>query len=276
MYNIVNKENHKKLIEEMNLITDNEIQNTKRKKLEIRKNKNLINKSKDSEKRKTKFKESNKSISIDWNDDNLKHQMVHVSNDDFNKLIYLRRAYSLRYKKYVVGEYTRLSRDDFEDSEEWLRFINVRFAKRNDLIFEKAKELYYSPSFEDYRPTQKQLDRNKKAKSFEDNGEYSKAVNLYMENVIEKTGSSITYKRLIFILNKFDRFNDVVKLMDIAIPIFVTMNDKTNSLRFIAQKFAAMNENKSVSSSEFITSDSLKSEKKKPTTKQMDLSSYFN
>ena len=97
-----------------------------------------------------------------------------------------------------------------------------------------------------------------------------------MENVIEKTGSSITYKRLIFILNKFDRFNDVVKLMDIAIPIFVTMNDKTNSLRFIAQKFAAMNENKSVSSSEFITSDSLKSEKKKPTTKQMDLSSYFN
>ena len=230
----------------------------------------------DSEKRKTKFKESNKSISIDWNDDNLKHQMVHVSNDDFNKLIYLRRAYSLRYKKYVVGEYTRLSRDDFEDSEEWLRFINVRFAKRNDLIFEKAKELYYSPSFEDYRPTQKQLDRNKKAKSFEDNGEYSKAVNLYMENVIEKTGSSITYKRLIFILNKFDRFNDVVKLMDIAIPIFVTMNDKTNSLRFIAQKFAAMNENKSVSSSEFITSDSLKSEKKKPTTKQMDLSSYFN
>ena len=47
----LNKENHKKLIEEMNLITDNEIQNTKRKKLEIRKNKNLINKSKDSEKR---------------------------------------------------------------------------------------------------------------------------------------------------------------------------------------------------------------------------------
>ena len=39
----LNKENHKKLIEEMNLITDNEIQNTKRKKLEIRKNKNLIN-----------------------------------------------------------------------------------------------------------------------------------------------------------------------------------------------------------------------------------------
>ena len=47
----LNKENHKKLIEEMNLITDNEIQNTKRKKLGVRKNKNLINKSKDSEKR---------------------------------------------------------------------------------------------------------------------------------------------------------------------------------------------------------------------------------
>lgn len=230
----------------------------------------------DSKKRKNKFKESSKIISIDWNEEHLKQQMAHVNNDDFNNLIFLRRTYVLQYKKYVVGEYTRLSPDDFGDSEEWARYREVRWAKRNDFLFEKAKELYYSPSFEDYRPTQKQLERNKKAKSFEDNGEYSKAVDLYMKNVIEKTGSSITYKRLVFIFNKFDRFNDVVKLMDIAIPIFVTMNDKTNSLRFIAQKFAAMNGNKSVASAEFISSDTLKSKQKKTTSKQMDLSSYFN
>ena len=230
----------------------------------------------DSKERKNKFKKSNKSIFINWNDDNLKQQMVPVSKDKFNKLIDLRRKYSLQYKKYVVGEYTHLSPEDFGDFEEWSRYIDIRLAKRNDFIFEKSKELYNSTSFKDCRPTPKQLERNKKAKSFENNGEYAKAVDLYMENVIEKTCSSITYKQLVFIFNKFDRFDDVVKLMDIAIPIFVNMNDKTNSLRFIAQKFAAMNGNKSVNSKEFLSSDTLKSKKKKTTSKQMDLSSYFN
>ena len=231
----------------------------------------------DSKKRKYLIKDINKKSSlINWNDDNLKQHMAHVRNDDFNNLIYLRRNYMLRYKKYIVNDYAHLSPDDFEDFDEWNRYREASWIKRNDFIFEKAKELYYSHSFEDYRPTQKQLERNKKAKLFEDNGEYFKAVDLYMENVIERTGSPVTYKRLVYILNKFDRFDDVIQLMDIAIPIFIALNDKTNSLRFIAQKFAAMNENKSVSSMEIKSSDNLKSKQKKNTSKQTDLSSYFN
>ena len=42
----LNKENHKKLIEEMNIKTEKEVQNTKRKKLEIKDEQNLINKEK--------------------------------------------------------------------------------------------------------------------------------------------------------------------------------------------------------------------------------------
>ena len=201
--------------------------------------------------------------------------MVKVSNDDFNKLIHIRHFYLRRYKKYVVNEYTRLTHKDFS-KEEWSYYRKLQFAKINDLVYEKAKELYSFNVFEDFTPTKKQLERNKKAQSLENNGNYYDAVNLYMKNVIEKTGSPVTYKRLIYIFNKFDRLYDVVKLMDIAIPIFIILNDKTNALRFIYQKFAAMNGNKSMPAIETISNGDLKLNRKKNSDKQADLSSYFN
>ena len=229
----------------------------------------------DSKKRKQKANDDNKKISIDWNSNDLKQNMVKVSNDDFNKLIDLRHYYSHRYEKYVVNEYTRLTYKDFS-KEEWSYYRKLRSAKINDLVYQKARELYSFNVFEDFTPTKKQLERNKKAKSFENNGNYYDAVNQYMVNVIEKTGSPVTYKRLIYIFNKFDRFYDVVKLMDIAIPIFITLNDKTNALRFIYQKFAAMNGNKSMPAMETISNSDLKLNRKKNSDKQADLSSYFN
>ena len=227
-----------------------------------------------SKKRKQKVDEDNKKISIDWNNDNIKQNMASVSKDDFNNLLKLRRVYFYRYKKYVVNDYTRLTYEDFSE-EEWSYYNKLKFAKANDFIYEKAKELYSLNKFEDFTTTKAQLERNKKAKSLADNGNYYDAVNLYMENVIEKTSSPITYKRLVYIFNKFDRFNDVVKLMDIAIPIFLSLNDKKNSLRFINQKFAALHGNKSVSALDTISSADLKQNFKKSSDKQSDLSSYF-
>ena len=230
----------------------------------------------DSQKRKRKFKEEKvEKIFIDWDDDNLKRHIFPVSKDKINKIIDMRRAYSMRYKKYVVNDYTRLSLEDFGDDDGWKRYVQARLANTNDFVYKKVRELYSSTSFGDYRPTQRQLERNKKAKSFEDKGKYSKAINLYMKNVVEKTGSPVTYKLLIYILNKFDRFHDVIKLMDIAIPIFVTLNDRNNSLRFFYQRFAAMNGNKSMPAIETISYGTSTSTKK-TSDKQMDLSSYFN
>ena len=62
----------------------------------------------------------------------------------------------------------------------------------------------------------------------------------------------------------------------IAIPIFIILNDKTNALGFIYQKFAAMNGNKSMPAIETISNGDLKLNRKKNSDKQADLSSYFN
>ena len=228
----------------------------------------------DSKKRKQKSIEENIKISINWDSDDLKKNMANVSEEDFKNLFVLKRVYLQRYNEFVVNDYTRLSYTDFS-KEEWCYYIKLQSAKINDLIYEKAKELYLFNVFEDFSPTKKQLERNKKAKFLEDNGKYFDAVNLYMENVIEKTSSPTTYKRLIYIFNKFDRFYDVEKLMDIAIPVFITLNDKTNALRFIYQKYAAMHGNKSIPQRGTLSESDLEINHKKSSDKQSDLSSYF-
>lgn len=233
----------------------------------------------DSEKRKNEFIKSNKEIKINWDDDKLKQYMVNVNNNDFDKLIEISHSYPRRHEKYVVNEYTLITYEDFS-AEEWDYYIELKFAKINELIYEKAKELYSFDSFSDFSFTNRQSERNKKAKSLEKNGKYSQAVNLYMNNVIERTTDPNTYKRLIYIFNKYDKFNDVIKLMDIAIPIFVTLNDKNNALRFIYQRFAALNGNKSAPAISTLSMNDLKPKqekiKSKSKSKQMDLSSYLN
>ena len=190
-------------------------------------------------------------------------------------LIYSRRDNIMSYKKYVVNDYTLLSIDNFGNLNDWINYKKVNIARKNDFVYKKARKLYYSHSFEDYTSTKLQLERNKQAKLFENNGEYIMAIELYMENVIEKTSSPTTYKRLVHILNKFNRFEDIVKLMDIAIPIFIRLNDKNNSLRFIYQKFAAMNKNKTMPIINSLSNNNLKFKQNKNKDKQTDLSIYF-
>lgn len=226
----------------------------------------------DSKKRKQKFKENQNKISIDWNSDSLKKHSVSINDDDFNKLFFLRH-FHLTYGKYIVNDYTPLTRKDFS-KEEWKHYRKLKAAKSNDVLYEKAKELYSINTFEDFTPTKKHFERNKKAKSLESTGNYVDAVNLYMQNVIERTGSPTTYKQLIYIFNKFDRFNDVINLMDIAMPIFITLNDKNNTLRFIYQRFAARNGNKYVPEITTLSYNDSKIKPVKNKSKQTDLFSY--
>ena len=230
---------------------------------------------KHSEKIKIKLEEGKFKFHIDWNDDKLKQHIFQVNDKEFMNLIYSRRDNIMSYKKYVVNDYTLLSIDNFGNLNDWINYKKVNIARKNDFVYKKARKLYYSHSFEDYTSTKLQLERNKQAKLFENNGEYIMAIELYMENVIEKTSSPTTYKRLVHILNKFNRFEDIVKLMDIAIPIFIRLNDKNNSLRFIYQKFAAMNKNKTMPIINSLSNNNLKFKQNKNKDKQTDLSIYF-
>lgn len=233
----------------------------------------------DSKKRKALNKKLNKEpIFIDWNDDRLKNLIFKVDSKEFERIIGIRVKYkSIVTKKYVVNDYTWISHKDFERIKDWTEYNKAVTKGKYDLIYKAASKLYHTNSFEDYRPTKKQFERNQKAKSLENEGKYSEALKLYLENVMEKTGSPVTYKRLIYILNKFNRFDDIVNLMDIAIPIFITLNDKKNVIRFLYQKFSAMNDNKWVDDlSNVPSNDSKIKQDSHKKDKQSDLSSYFN
>ena len=233
----------------------------------------------DSKKRKSLNKEtSKKAVFIDWGDDRLKKLIVKVDSSKFKRLIRLRASGSfVKRKGHIVNEYSYISRDDFKQLRDWEQYHDAITLVKYDCIYKEASKLYNTDSFGDYRPTKKQFERNKHAKSLENEGKYSEAVDLYMENVKEKTGSPVTYKRLIYILNKFNRFNDIVNLMDIAIPIFVALDDKNNVLRFIFQKSSAMYGGKWANDLYFLSSNDSKIKQENPKKdKQMDLSSYFN
>ena len=130
------------------------------------------------------------------------------------------------------------------------------------------------------KPTKIQLSRNKEAKLFENKGDYQGAISLYIENVHERTSSPTTYKRLIAIYKKFGQFEELKKLMDIAITIFVQLNDKNNVLYFLFIKFSASSNKGKLTGMEErilreIREDDLKLKENKEKDKQTDLSSYF-
>ncbi len=141
------------------------------------------------------------------------------------------------YEKCVVGEYTRLSASDYGGGRNFRELRKKISEKKYDLIYEKAKKLYFPNVFADFRPTTKQLDRNKKAKLMEEMNDYEEAIKLYEENVSEKTGSPTTYKRLISLYSKSEDYSRIIELMDIAIPIFIYLNDKKNTIFFLKTKF---------------------------------------
>ena len=144
------------------------------------------------------------------------------------------------YEKYVVGEYTRLTTSDYGGGRNFRELLKKISEKKYDLIYEKAKKLYFPNVFADFRPTTKQLDRNKKAKLMEEMNDYEEAIKLYEENVSEKTGSPTTYKRLISLYSKSEDYSRIIELMDIAIPIFIYLNDKKNTIFFLRTKYRTL------------------------------------
>ena len=102
---------------------------------------------------------------------------------------------------------------------------------------EKARKIYSTNVFTDFRPTKKQLERNQKAKLLEEMNDLEGTIKLYGINVSEKTGSPTTYKRL---CNIYERNKDLFKIIEVcdkAIPIFTYLNDKKNTLYFLELKF---------------------------------------
>lgn len=130
---------------------------------------------------------------------------------------------------------TRLWAEDYglTDSE----FYAMKAKCKDEWIYKKAKELYFPNVFADYRPTKKQIKRNKEAKLLEEQKDYSDAAQLYEKNVSEKTGSPTTYKRLIKIYLKSNDLIRIKEIIDIAIPIFVYLDDKKNTLYFLETKY---------------------------------------
>lgn len=124
--------------------------------------------------------------------------------------------------------------NEIRNSKEYNKKITLT---KDDVIYNKARKMYCPNVFADFRPTKKQLERNKKAKLLEDMNDLEEAINLYEINVSEKTGSPTTYKRL---CNIYERTKDLFRIKevcDIAIPIFIYLNDKKNTLYFLELKF---------------------------------------
>ena len=94
------------------------------------------------------------------------------------------------------------------------------------ILYKNAVNLYYADSSNNYKTLKEHLNRNKEAELLENEGDFFNAIKLYLENVAEKTTSTTTFKRLIYIFNKFNRYDDINKLMDIAIPIFISIGVK--------------------------------------------------
>lgn len=159
---------------------------------------------------------------------------------DESEFMMLMRDYKNNFEKgtRIHGKFSffvfTLERNQRRDYLESLSKMN------DDILYEKAKKLFYPNVFADYRPTKKQLRRNREAKLFEAKGDYDKARELYEENVSENTGSSIPYKQLIKFYVKSNDYYRVIEIMNIAIPIFLYLGDKNNVLYFLNVKYDAM------------------------------------
>ncbi|WP_432644905.1 hypothetical protein [Methanobrevibacter sp.] len=102
--------------------------------------------------------------------------------------------------------------------------------------YDKARKRYTLNVFADFRPTKKQLERNKKAKLLEEMNDLEGAINLYEINVSEKVGSPTTYKRLCNIYERTNNLFKITEVCDNAIPIFIYLNDKKNTTYFLELK----------------------------------------
>lgn len=124
--------------------------------------------------------------------------------------------------------------NDMRKSKEYNKKIVP--IKKEDIIYDNARKLYSSNIFADLRATKKQLDRNKEARLLEEMNDLDGAIKLYELNVSEKTGSPTTYKRLCKIYENSKDWFRIKEVADIAISIFINLNDKKNTLYFLNLK----------------------------------------
>ena len=213
---------------------------------------------------------------INW--DIFKLDVEPIVDDEINER--LNNKYSGKHIVPIGYYFTELNIDSFENSEQWHNY-SMGVLKRNiDLLYKRIIKVYSNKHLNIIKkPTKYQLSRNREAKSFENKGNYEQAISLYLENVYEKTSSPTTYKRLVAIYKNFNQFEEIVKLMDIAIPIFLQLNDTNNVMYFLFIKYGASYNRFKLTEIEkqilgLIKEDSLKS-KNFNKSKQTNLSSYF-
>lgn len=124
------------------------------------------------------------------------------------------------------------SNDENTRSHDFKKLININESNEEE-IYKKILKQYPPTMFVDYKPTKKQLKRNKDAEIFEGMGEYDEAIKLYEKNVSEKCGSPTTYKKLIRIYKKLNNPSRILELIEEAIPVFTTLNNKKMVLNLI-------------------------------------------
>ena len=139
--------------------------------------------------------------------------------------------------KINSNKMTRILRSDFNNINDYMKFREKISEGIDEIIYEKARKLYYPNIFADLRPTKKQIKNNKKAALLEEKNNLEEAIKLYEENVSEKTGSPTTYKNLCRIYKRSNDLFRIKEVCDIAIPIFIYLNDKKNTLYFLKLKF---------------------------------------
>ncbi|WP_346661708.1 VRR-NUC domain-containing protein [uncultured Methanobrevibacter sp.] len=223
----------------------------------------------------SKKRQSLKHAEINWSDFKLEQDFV--EDDEINERM------KRRYGGFITpncNDYSRLRIDSFNEPNQWYKYKDDVLKRNLNLLYERVYDVYFSKDLDISNPTKKQLSRNNEAKLLENKGDYQGAISLYIENVLEKTSSPTTYKRLISIYKKFGQFEELKKLMEIAIPIFVNLNDKNNTLYFLLMKFSASQNSGKLSLTEErilkkIREDDLKLNKTKEKDRQTDLSRYF-
>ena len=139
----------------------------------------------------------------------------------------------------TLDKRTNLKPKDLGGAKEFREYYEKIFMN-DDVRYDRARKIYYPNVLAEVRTTKEQLERNKKAKLLEEMNDLEEAIKLYELNVSEKTGSPTTYKRLCKIYERFKKFFRIKEVCDIAIPIFIYLNDKKNTLYFLKLKLAIL------------------------------------
>ena len=122
---------------------------------------------------------------------------------------------------------------------EYKDVIDIRDDNKHK-IYKKILKQYPPKMFVDYRPTRNQLKRNNDAELLEGQGKYDEAIKLYEKNVSERCGSPTTYKNLIKIYRQSNNPFRILEIIEIAIPIFTTLNNESMVLSLINYKNEAI------------------------------------